>query len=146
MDIPGDHAPIEEIIEFGFLGIESANRLQVLYLFEKRLYFTDIFRLTMEAINSIDGIWDAYIAALDEHKEPHLNDPLDEPIRKMAEALIKLHIDHLELTPEVEDWENTVAVLTAILDEIWDIRKSKWTRDRKAWFTTLSTDIPIKLR
>ena len=127
---------MEDFIEAGFLGIESANKLQVLYLFEKDIHFTDSFNETMKIINEDDNAWNNYLENIDSF--PELNEePGNSPLMRMAAALVHMHVARLELVYEEDDWLDTIGMVYALFQFQWDTKIKEWTHARYKWFTWL---------
>lgn len=132
------------------LGMESAKKLDVLYLSEKQIFFTDSFMHTIEMIKEDDYFWNYYLEELDRSERapgfrtPDIN-PLYEPLKYMAFALLEVHLEGAELDYEIEDWIKTVEMVQKILQEYWDSVMKKGIRDRNIWLTMLSGSFPWKI-
>jgi len=140
MDSKRERASIDdETIEFGFEGVETANKLRVLYLFEGDIRFTDSFKETIQTINEDDGHWADYnelyesIIEMDQAQDV----PLNEPLVPMVGALLTLHLARLNLNYKDEDFDITATFLCALYSFEWDRLLTKATLSRDGWLPLL---------
>lgn len=116
-------------VEIGYQGIECANKLHILYLFEKDIHFTDSFKETMKIINKNDSDWKDYIDIIDIISEKD-----DDHISNMAAALVSMHIERLEIVYEEDELIQTICMVSTLFKSVWNRGIRKWTRERHEWF------------
>ena len=125
----------DETFEFGFEGVEAANKLQVLYLFEKDIRFTDKFKETIHWINEDDGHWADFNELYEGSREWDQagDSPLNNPLIYMSEALVRLHLARLKIVYNDEDFLLATTFLCAFYNFQWGIFLAKATIGRDGW-------------
>ncbi len=130
--------------------MEAANKLFVLYAFEKNIAFTDSFLETIKIIHEQDTAWNEYIRFLDMPinklfpEDPGWNDHLN----RLISGLIGLHVIRLKIPWTPEELNMAGALTYTVFEAVLQMRFSNedlnpenfgdWTRDRSEW-------LPIEL-
>jgi len=132
------------------LCMEAAEKLDVIYVKEGQIFFTDSFMHTITMIKEDDYFWNYYLEEIYRgERSPGLRtpgiNPLDEPLKYMAHALLEVHLEPVELDYEIEDWLKTVEMVQKILQMYWNGVMTKGIRDRNMWLTMLSGSFPWKI-
>ena len=124
-----------DILEQGLQGIETANKLQVLYLFESSIRYTDAFKESLRSLTEDDGHWSDFNELYDSSVErgQYDDEPYHDPIAFMVNSLLCLHLARLRIKYEDKDFDEVALVLYSIYSIEWDRLLSKMTLDRNAW-------------
>lgn len=147
MDSKRERASIDnEIFELGYQGIEAANKLRVLYLFEKDIRFTDSFKETIETIKEDDGHWADYNELYEGNREWDQagDSPLNDPLAYMVEALVNLHLARLKLVYKDEDFELATTFLYTFYHFHWDLLLEEATINRDDWLPLMGIESNAK--
>ncbi len=143
MDSKRERAPIDrKTFELGHQGIEAANKLRVLYLFEKDIRFTDSFKETIKTINEDDGHWadynEIYEGLVD--REQAQDVPQYDPLAYMLYALVELHLASLKLVYKDEDFEIATTFLYAFYRHHWEMLLEEATLNRDDWLPLMGIE------
>jgi len=124
-----------ETFEAGFKGIEAANKLQVIYLFEEKIHYTESFQESIKFIQEDDGhwadfneIWDGTLGLNQDPEEPTID-----PLSYMVISLLTLHLARLKLPYKDEDFKVAQNFLYAFYEFQWMNLLTKLTRSREMW-------------
>lgn len=93
--------------EIGSEGMESANKLNVLYVFENKVCCTDAFMETIELIITNESFQKDFQWILDKCDE-------DDPLRNHAIAFVTIHITRLGIPYTNDDLYECVLMLHAL--------------------------------
>lgn len=136
MDLKGERASIDnQTFEFGHQGIEAANKLQVLYLFEMSIHYTDAFKESLRSLTEDDGHWADFnelyesLVANGQAQE----EPFHDSIAFMVHSLLRLHLARLRIEYDEEDFDLVALFLYSLYTFEWEMLLGKMTLDRNAW-------------
>jgi len=125
-----------ETFEFGHQGAEAANKLQVLYLFENNIRFTDIFKETIHGINEDDGHWADFNELYESSKERDQagDSPSNDALAYMVDALVTLHLARLKIVNyNDKEFELATAFLYTFYHFNWGLFLAKAAIGRDGW-------------
>ena len=124
-----------ETFDAGYEGIEAANKLQVIYIFEEEIHYTESFQETIKWINEDDGHWadfnEIWDGTVGKYQDPE--DPTIDPLSFMVISLLELHLARLRLDYSDEDFEVAKNFLYAFYEFQWMNLLEKLTRSREMW-------------